>query len=442
MKIHFIGIGGIGISALARILKLQGNEITGSDMQKTALTDTLEKIGISVLQGHQAENLTEDVQKVIYTEAIPHDNPEYQKAQSLGLPMRTYFQALGDFAQDYKVVAIAGTHGKTTTTTMTGLSLIDGEMDPTVIVGTKVKEFANTNVRMGKSEILVVEACEYRESFLNLIPQILVITNMEAEHLDYYGTEEHYVEAFRKLCQKVPEDGFIIVLEGDENSEKVVRGVKANVVKLKVEGDRFWIHHGGQASQNGNSIVLPKLQVPGEHYKIDASFAMIVGILNGVSTVVSQKALEKFQGTWRRFERKGEKNGVIVIDDYAHHPTEIQATLKGAREMFAGQKIICVFQPHQYSRTRHLFHDFAKSFQDCNIVIIPNIYKVRDTEEDVKSVSAEELVEAIQKNGQKAIYGNGFENTVQWLEKNVQSGDVVITMGAGPVNEVGEIFLK
>lgn len=436
MRIHFIGIGGIGISALARIFKQQGNIITGSDLQSSVLIEELEQIGINFFLGHLAENLSEDVEKVIYTEAIPIDNPELQKAKKLGIPCLTYFQALGDFAKDYQVVAIAGTHGKTTTTTMTALSLIEGGVDPTVIVGTKVREFGNINVRIGQSKILVVEACEYRESFLNLSPQILVITNIEAEHLDYYETEEKYLEAFRKLCQKVPKNGFIIVLEGDDNSMRVINGAIANVVKLQIKGDRFW------TNQNDNRNILPKLQVPGEHYKVDAGLAMVACLLCGVLPEISKKTLEKFQGTWRRFERKGEKKGIIVIDDYAHHPTEIKATLKGARELFAKQKIVCVFQPHQYSRTRYLFDDFAKSFQDCDEVIVPNIYQVRDTEEDVKSVSAEKLVEAINVQTGNAIYGNGFKNTIYLLNSKLNRGDILITMGAGPVNEVGEMFLE
>ncbi len=481
MKIHFIGIGGIGISALARIFRERGDEVSGSDASKSALTDDLEKIGIKVFEGHAAENVPDDVDKVIYTEAIPKNNPEYQKSEKLGVPFLTYFQALGEFSNEYRVIAIAGTHGKTTTTAMTALALIEGEIDPNVIIGTKVAEFENRNVRIGKSDYLVVESCEYRESFLNLTPQILVITNIEAEHLDYYKTEENYLNAFKKLCQKVPRSGYIVTIDGDENVDKVVAGVEANVLKVQIKNEKLKIineqkmltqanlaedfstaprtnlnsedrdfgrndatknilnQHSKQPTTN---YQLPTLQVPGEHYKIDAALAMAVVTLSGVEEEVLKKALASFKGTWRRFERKGEKYGVLVIDDYAHHPTEIQATLRGAREMFDEKKIICVFQPHQYSRTRLLFNNFVHSFVDCDEVIIPNIYKVRDTEEDVKAVNAAMLVNAIDDYSGNATFGDGFENTVKLLEEKLQAGDVLITMGAGPVNEVGEMYLE
>jgi len=496
MKIHFIGIGGIGISALARIFQEQGNEVSGSDANKSALTEDLAKIGIKIFQGHSAENVSDDVDRVIYTEAIPKENPEYQKAKNLGVSFLTYFQALGEFSNEYRVIAIAGTHGKTTTTAMTALALIEGEIDPNVIIGTKVAEFENRNVRIGKSDYLVVESCEYRESFLNLTPQILVITNVEAEHLDYYKTEENYLNAFKKLCQKVPRSGYIVTIDGDENVDKVVEGVEAKVIKLQITNDELLIvkkvpiseakgDTGGvdndeiqserlkvqnnqkdisqetnketlrfksktlnqhsilnqHSKQTTTNYQLPTLQVPGDHYKLDAALAMAVGILSGVEEEVLKKALASFKGTWRRFERKGEKDGVIVIDDYAHHPTEIQATLRGAREMFDEKKIICVFQPHQYSRTRLLFNNFVQSFVDCDEVIIPNIYKVRDTEEDVKAVNAAMLVNAIDDYSGNATFGEGFENTVKLLEEKLQAENVLITMGAGPVNEVGEMYL-
>lgn len=433
MKIHFIGIGGIGISALARIFHEQGHEVSGSDENQTALTDDLENLGIHFIRGQDEDNVPDDVDRVIYTEAIPEDNLEFQKAQKLGVSLLTYFQALGEFSRDYQLIAIAGTHGKTTTTAMTALGLIEGDIDPNVIIGTKVSEFGNKNIRHGKSDYLVVEACEYRESFLNLNPQILVITNIEAEHLDYYKTEENYLEAFRKLSQKVPKNGYIVTIEGDENVDKILEGVEAQVIKLDTKEGKFTL--------NQKEYTLPKLQVPGDHYKIDASLAMSVGILLDVEEDKFQTALEKFNGTWRRFERKGEKNGVIVIDDYAHHPTEVQATLRGAREMFGNKKIICIFQPHQYSRTRILFNKFVQSFADCDEVIIPNIYRVRDTKEDVASVSAEELVNAINEHSANAIFSNGFENAVKSLYEKLNPGDVLITMGAGPVHSIGEIYL-
>lgn len=435
MKIHFIGIGGIGISALARIYKTQGHTVSGSDMHTSELTEDLKKAGILIYEGHQSENLENDTEYVIYTEAIPDENLEMKKARKLNIPCLTYFQALGEFAKDYKVIAIAGAHGKTTTTAMTALALIEGGLDPTVVVGTKIREFDNRNVRIGKSKYLVVEACEYRESFLNLTPHILVITNVEAEHLDYYKNEENYLKAFEKLVQKVPRDGIIIVTD-DENSLKVTESARAQVIKCCIKKDELEI-----TINHSLKYKIPPLQVPGDHYKIDAGLAIAVGLNLGVEEEILQKSLAEFKGTWRRFEFKGEKNGVTVIDDYAHHPTEIKATLKGTRQKFPDKKIICVFQPHQYSRTRELFNDFTKSFSNCNQVLIPNIYRVRDTDEDVKSVSAEKLVAEIQKESSNACYSNGFENTVESLGNILKQGDILITMGAGPVHEVGEMYL-
>lgn len=396
-RFFFIGIGGIGMSGLARLLKAQGKEVSGSDSTRSSTIDELEEEDFPLSIGHDAHHLDEDTECVVYSEAIPEENRELQKARELGIPTYTYFQALGEVSCDYRVIAVAGSHGKTTTTAMLALILEAAGKDPTVIVGSKLKEFGNKNVRVGESDLFVVEACEYRRNFMSLKPDLLGITNIELDHLDYFKGQEDYEHAFHALAGQSEE-----VLWPEDSSE--------------YEGE---------------------VGVPGEHNLRNAGLAAAMARRLGCSEVAIAHALEAYQGAWRRFEFKGETlYGAKVYDDYAHHPTEIEATLEGAREKFPDARIVALFQPHQYSRTAALFDEFATAFSDADEVIIPNIYAARDTDEDKRSTSAEALAEAIAENHDNAHYEAGLENAASYLEDSLEEGDVLVVMGAGDVNRI------
>lgn len=400
-SIYFVGIGGIGMSALARLFKAHGKEVLGSDSHKSILTEELHSEGIHVRVGHAPEHLPKNADLVVYSEAVPLENPELEKALDLGIPMMSYFQALGKVAESYRLVAIAGTHGKTTTTAMLSLILEKAGLDPTVVVGSKIKEFGNKNVRVGKSELMVVEACEYRRNFLSLSPDLLGILNVEIDHLDYFKNFDDYRAAFEELANQ---------------SEEV-----------------FW--------PEDVSEYEGELAVPGFHNLMNAGMAAQLARRLGVREDVIDAALAEFTGTWRRFEYRGTCAGALVYDDYAHHPTEIQATLQAAREKHPEARIIAVFQPHQYSRTAHLLQEFAESFDDADMVIIPNIYEVRDSAEDKHAVSAESLVEKISEHHENVLFGDGLENTARHLLTEVGDGDLVLVMGAGDVTHLIPMIL-
>lgn len=398
-NIHIIGIGGIGASALARLLHEKGNAVNGSDIHKWSLIDDLKKEGIKVIIGHKPENLDKNTDLVIYSEAIPENNVELVKAKELDIKTQTYFEALRDFSKDYITIAVAGAHGKTTVTAMSAKVMIDAGLDPTVVIGTKMKELGNKNSRLGKSKYLIVEACEYRRSFLHLHPNIAIITNIEFEHPDYYKNFEDYKKAFDQFLKLLPQDGKLIT-----KSPKITFN----------------------------------LQVPGEFNKENAGLVMDLAKYLEIPEESAKNSLQNFTGTWRRFEMKEPIGDTVVISDYGHHPTEIKATLQGLRGAYPTQKILCVFQPHQYARTHELLTEFGKSFKDVDEVIIPNIYKVRDSEQDVVKVSPEKLVDEINKNSNNARFGDGLDNTKKEIYEKAKNYDIIIVMGAGDIWEILE----
>ncbi len=412
-KIHFIGIGGIGISALAQILKSKGHIISGSDMNKSEITEKLSKSNIKIWQGHHAEYIT-DQKVIIYSPAIPDNNPELIKAHEMGLHCMSYPEALGELTKKYTTIAIAGTHGKSTTTAMVSLILSEAEIDPTVVVGTKIREFNNQNFRIGKSKYLIIEACEYKESFMHLEIDILAITNVEAEHLDYYKNESGYKQAFKDLVNNLSPQSTVIINSNDKNSIDISSETKAKLIKWTNTKDL-------------------KPGVPGKFNMENATAAAYIAEQLNINTEIIEKSISKFTGTWRRMEYLKKIGDTQFIDDYAHHPTEIRATLKAIRKKYETAKILCIFQPHQYSRTYNLLNEFAESFSDVDEVLIPNIYKVRDTQEDIAKVSAKDLAKKI---GKKAWDGRGLGESKQWLQDNYQKFDIIITMGAGNVSEI------
>ena len=412
MKIYLIGIGGIGVSALAQYYLSKSHEVSGSDLVASEITDFLKKGGIKVKIGQAGKNIEKDVDLVVYSPAVKKDNPEYKKAKRLGIKMQSYPEALGEMTKEYYTIAVAGAHGKSTTTAMTALILIKAGLDPTVIVGTKVREFGNSNFRAGKSKLLVIEACEYDSSFLHYSPKVIVVTNIDKEHLDYFKTFSNVKKAFRNFIAKLPADGFLV---------QNVKGKQKDIQKLK-----------------------KILKVPGMHNVSNALAALEVARVLDIPDSISFSALSEFKGTWRRFEIKKGKAGekkITVVSDYGHHPNEISATLKAAREEYPNKRIWCVFQPHQYQRTHYLFDDFVKVFRSAPVdnIIITDIYDVAGREEKgiSKRTSSKKLVENVDKKNASFLL---LCDIAEFVKKNIQSGDVLIIMGAGDIYKLAGKF--
>ena len=425
-KVHFIGIGGSGLSALAGIFKEMGKSVTGSDSTDSPAIQKLKNMGIEIRIGHDGKKIEEDTDLVVYTQAVNEDNPELIAAKKMGIHVYSYPQALGDLTKNYRTVAVCGTHGKTTTTGMIASALIDCGFDPTVLVGSDIHELGNGNARLGKGEWLVIEACEYKRAFLNYEPDYIVLTNLEPDHFDYYKTFKDYIKAFKEFIEKLPESGMLIANTDDEEVRNLIGDLKnINIVSYG---------KSAEADYDFQKTGELNLAIPGEHNRMNAlaAFALCVEIGADKRSVVS--SLESFKGAARRFDYRGIIGKTEIYDDYAHHPTAIKVTLKAAREKFGEKaKILCVFQPHQYSRTFHLLKEFGDAFTDADEVIIPNIYGVRDSSDDEKSVSAEELVKEISSHNKKVSYGKGMENTKKILRTKSAKYDAVFTMGAGDV---------
>ena len=415
-RVHFTGIGGIGMSGLARLFLHEGAVVSGSDIVESENTKKLESEGavISYVQdGTIIYDSEEEIDLVVYTEAMPEDHPELLAAREKGIRTINYFEALGEVANDYFLIAVAGTHGKSTTTAMLIDILEEASLDPTAIVGS-LRSKTGSNYRAGKSKYFVVEACEYKRDFLTLEPDILIITNLEHEHVDYYKDLADVQSAFREFAKKLPEDGVLICDSSDELVTPVIENLSVKVVDYR-------------------SFLNPlmKLHVPGVHNRLNAAAATAAAIELEVETEVAQKALENFAGIWRRFEYKGEVNGAKVYDDYSHHPTEIRASIAGARELYPERKLTVVFQPHTYTRTDSLFDDFVAALSLADKVIMVPIYAAR--EENVNGVSSDKIAEAL---GEKAQFFHTLEAAALEVKENSNEENIVVVMGAGDVTKI------
>jgi len=424
-KIHFIGIGGIGMSALARFFVHEGKQVSGSDREESIITEKLGKLGVELFFEQLASNITSDIDLVVYTEAMPKNHVEMVAAKKLGVPMMNYFAALGGVANDYYLIAVAGTHGKTTTTAMLADVFEDAGLDPTVIVGS-LRSKTGSNFRAGKSKYAIVEACEYRRDFLYLKPDILVITNLEFEHVDYYKDLSDVENAFHALASAVPEEGFIVADISNPNIKPVLKGIKATVVDYRSQID-----------------LELRLKQPGMHNILNAAAVKAVGSLVNIDVADASKTLENFSGTWRRFEYKGDFvndfGKVPVYDDYGHHPTEIKVTMAGMREKYPDRHLTVVFQSHRYSRTKEFFTEFVEVLAKADRVIMLPIYPAQ--EEDWSEVSAEELVEAINKAGTEAIYFETNNAAALKVKEITPENGVVLVMGAGDVTAVASLLV-
>jgi UDP-N-acetylmuramate--alanine ligase len=410
-KVHFIGVGGIGMSGLARLFLHEGKEVSGSDRAPSDITRALEAESVRFFDAQVKENIEEGVDLVIYTEALPKDHEELLEAKAKGIPTINYFDALGMVANEYYLIAVAGSHGKTTTTAMLIDVFEEAGLDPSAIVGS-LRSKTKSNYRAGKSKYFIAEACEYRRDFLSLEPDILVITNIEHEHVDYYKDLEAVQKAFRELAEKVPEEGCIVANLSDPNVVSVVEGLTPTIVDYSKYVDP-----------------LRKLTMPGLHNQMNAGAVVATTEKVGITKINTENALANFAGTWRRFEYKGECNGAKVYDDYGHHPTEIKATMQGARELYSDRKITIVFQSHTFTRTHELFADFVDVLALADYVIVLPIYFAR--EENVSGVSHTKLVDAIREKNKHVLAIDTVEEVITELKKSLSSKDVVITMGAG-----------
>lgn len=440
-NIHFIGIGGIGISAVARMMKEMGKNVMGQDMQDGEIVGELKKLGIEINIGHQSyEAIPEGTDLVVYTVAIEtYDKPLFDKLKSQdSFAIRSYPEMLGVISSDKYTIAVCGTHGKTTTTGMIAEIFKDANLDPTVIVGSLLKDkngnrtnFIGGNPnRTDGQEYFIVEACEYRRSFLNINPNILVITNIDEDHLDYYKDIEDIKSAFRSMVLKVPVDGFVVCNPSDPNIADVIKEARCKIINY---GEYF-----------DNNL---KLKIPGIHNKKNAAAAIAVSVNIGVSRENAAKFVGEFPGTWRRFEFKGKlESGVLIYDDYAHHPKEITSTLEGFREIYPkseGWSITVVFQPHLFSRTKLLLNDFAKSFSDANEVLLLPIYYAREVDDG--SISSQILSTEINKHTNNSQAFDDFESIEKYMSAkvlNMTDKNIIVTMGAGEAFKVGDFLLE
>ena len=448
LHIHFIGIGGISMSGLAEILLEENFRISGSDAKASPLTRTLEERGAVIYYGQRAANIKDDVDVVVYTAAIHPDNPEFACAKEKGFPMLTRAELLGQIMRNYDTpIAISGTHGKTTTTSMVSHILLEGDCDPTISVG-GILPAIHGNIRVGNSETFITEACEYTNSFLSFFPKISVILNIDADHLDFFKDIDDIRHSFRKFAQLLPADGALIINADTPHYQDIIKDLSCKIITYGLEHEAQYqatditYDKYGHASftvlKDGRKTGSFYLKVPGSHNVSNALAAIALAQLLQIPDDVIVKGLGSFTGTDRRFQYKGEVAGVTIVDDYAHHPTEIQATLNAAHN-YPHKKLWCVFQPHTYTRTKALLPEFAKALTLADHVVLADIYAARET--DDLGISSQDLQKQIQELGTPCEYFPTFDEIESFLLKSCAHGDLLITMGAGDVVNIGEHLL-
>ncbi|OHA18494.1 MAG: hypothetical protein A2664_00935 [Candidatus Taylorbacteria bacterium RIFCSPHIGHO2_01_FULL_46_22b] len=421
-NIHILGIGGIGISALARLCLEEEKEVSGQDTASSPVIVELKKAGVKIFIGQSIARIPKGTDLIVYSEALEQRAPEFlERVRKLSIPMLSYPQALGELSKQKKTVAIAGTHGKTTTTAMVAHALLDAELDPTVVVGSILKD-QNSNFIFGRGEHLVVEADEYKRAFLHLTPFILVITNIGLDHLDYYKDFADIQSAFAELAARVPKNGYVVLDRSDKKLQEVIRRTKAKI-----------IDYGEFRDAN------LRLPFPGAHNKENAAAAAAAAHVLGVPKKRVLDSLTNFGGTWRRFDYRGKTaHGVLVYDDYAHNPDKIRAAISGYRERFPKQRLAVVFQPHLYSRTKTLFEGFTTAFSGADIVLVTPIFAAREKKD--KEISSALLAKRIQKEmkGRTVLFIPQLPKVRTYIERNLKQGDVLITMGAGDIYELAD----
>lgn len=445
--IHFVGIDGISMSALAAIMLKRGWRVSGSDLKQSSLTKRLVMEGATFYLGHSEDNV-KGADVVVFTAAVKPDNAELTKARALGIEILSRAEFLGTLMGEAKFgIAISGSHGKTTTTALTGIMFEQAGLDPTVLVGGELDAIGG-NVKVGASDYFIAEACEYVETFLALRPYLGVILNIDADHLDYFGDLEHVITAFKRFAKLIPPEGVLIACNDDANVRDILPGLSCKLVTYGLtQGATWWATNitmrpeGGSLFDvyyRGELLGRAHLKLNGRHNISNSLASLAVGNIVGIPFETMVETLRTFTGTHRRFEQKGRFNGASVVDDYAHHPTEIKATLAAAQSI-AQRKLVVAFQPHTYSRTKTLLQEFAHAFGDADEVIVTDIYASR--EKDTLGISSVDLVAKMQGIHPNARHIGGLEEAASYLSKHLKPGDLLITMGAGDIHRVGESLL-
>ncbi|MBI5303109.1 MAG: UDP-N-acetylmuramate--L-alanine ligase [Chloroflexi bacterium] len=441
-RVHLVGIGGIGLSAIARVLLARGEVVSGSDLQASPITDELARLGARISIGHRAENIGE-VDLVLATSAAPEDNPEIIAARRRGIRIARRYDFFPELTAGKTTIAIAGTHGKTTTTAMIAVILADAGLDPDAIVGGIVPELGG-NARAGQGKYFVVEADEYDRAFLGLRPTISVVTSIEMDHPDKFRDLDDVTSAFREFIALTPVYGWVIGCGDSERVARELEGARAWAVRYGFDAENDWSASAIRSNADGGSDFTVwlrgerigdfRLRIPGKHNVLNALAALAVAHLVDVDLNAAKQTLRHFRGAARRFEIKGEFNGVTMVDDYAHHPTEIRATLNAARQRFAGKNIWAVFQPHTYTRTQALLDEFAQAFADADHVIVTEIFAARERE--TRGVSGADIVARM--SHRDARFLATHDECVAYLQAHLRAGDVLITLGAGDGYRIGE----
>ena len=448
IHVHFIGIGGISMSGLAQVLLSRGFTVSGSDNIKSALTEELSNAGAEVFIGQRASNISETIDLVVYTAAIHEDNPEFARCVELSLPMLSRAQFLGQLMRNYEnAIAVSGTHGKTTTSSMASEILMAADLDPTLSIGGILKSI-NGNIRVGGSDVFLTEACEYTNSFLNFFPKIGIILNVEEDHMDFFKDIHEIRESFHKFAKLIPADGVLLINNAIEGRDIITNDLNCPVktfgftpecdyyasdLKIDDHGNYHFIFH----TPDGNKQEI-MLEVVGKHNVCNALAALAMADFLNIPMDTAARGLQSFTGTDRRFEFKGSLGGVNIVDDYAHHPTEIAATLEAAKN-YPHQHLWCVFQPHTYTRTKAFLQDFAEVLSKAEHVVLADIYAARET--NTLGISSRDLQKEIVKLGGDCSYFPSFDEIENFLLQNCIPGDLLITMGAGDVVKIGEKLL-
>ncbi len=439
-RIHMIGIGGIGLSGLAKLLLAQGKILTGSDLQETPITKDLEKRGIKIHYGHHLVNLDQDVDLVIYSSAVPETNIERSWAKERGIPERTYAQALGEFSRQYSTIVVTGTHGKSTTTAMLGLILEAAGYDPTVLVGSLVPSFKDGNIRIGKSRFFVVEGCEYQANMLNLHPESIVLTNIEMDHPDFYRDIDHVRGTFKEFVDRLSGDGLVVMNADDLESRKLIsdRSVTFGFdqsAQYRLVGNDVYRKEDGETS-----IGSFTLKIPGDFNKHNALAATTAAMELGIPFEICKQTIESFTGVWRRFEHVGMFGEVEVISDYGHHPTAMLSTVEAAQAFYPDRRIVLVFQPHQHARTKSLYHEFVQAFSKMTVpTILVEVYDVAGRNED-QSISSNQIVQEVAR--ENLVFAKDLDEAETMIRETVKSNDLLIVMGAGDIDSVARKLVK
>ncbi|ORU01349.1 UDP-N-acetylmuramate--alanine ligase [Anaerovibrio sp. JC8] len=446
-KVHFVGIGGAGMSALAKILVEKGYKVSGSDVKESVMTGILLDLGAKIYIGQRAENV-QDTEAIVVSSAIREENPEVVEAKRLGLKRLHRSDVNAFLINNSKGIAVAGAHGKTTTTSMLGVSLDYEGVSPSIIIGGEV-DYLGSNAKLGQSDYLVSEADESDGTFLKYYPYIGIVTNVENDHMDHYGTMENIIKAFTQFLNQIREDGWGVVCFDNENIRNIVKNVNRKIVTYAIdhEADYMAANIKADASgtsfdvmHNGENLGTVKLNVPGRHNVLNAMACVVTGITMGQTVAQMAEGLTMFNGAKRRFQTKGKAQGIWVVDDYAHHPTEIATTLKAARQT-QPKRLVCAFQPHRYSRTQLLQKEYGSCFAEADLLVLTDVYSAG--EDPIPGVDGELLVrEVAQQTGQETVYIQDKKEIAAYLKSIAREGDLIMTMGAGDIVKCGEELVE